>query len=265
MKNLGILVFGHTRPFLLADTLKSLQLQDALKYVDVWIDGAQASPELKQRVEKTQKITESFPIKKRFFHNGQLGFRKLILLAMQHAINHYENIIFLEDDCFPTHTAVSVFMEELEAIRNNPEIFSTYGHHFGMAEDSGRCSRFQGWGWATTAEKLAPYLTKLFELYSMYEAEYLQFTEAAMTPELLARLDVTPPRLPSVTLKKFFAWDETLALLTAMDNKCHKPTSTRVIYNCGFGKDASRFRAHPILLRPPYNMISHDDVWKFFK
>jgi hypothetical protein len=156
------------------------------------------------------------------------------------------------------------FISELKEIEDNDEIFSVYGHHFGMAEESGFCSRFQGWGWATTSQKLTPYVDKLINCYSMYEKDYLAFTQNSLTPEIIARLDVTPPRLPTDTLKKFFAWDETLALLTALDGKFHKPTGKRVIYNCGMGEGSSRFAEYDKFTKPPFNMVFHKDIWSYF-
>ena len=264
MHELGIIVFGHTRPLLLADTLESLKRQNALQYVDLWIDGDQGIPELKRKVAITHQIAEKYDVGTRNYHRGQLGFRKLILLAMQQAVQKYKYIILLEDDCFPTREAVKSFTSELKEIEHADDIFSIYGHHFQIAEDSGLCSRFQGWGWATTAQKLAPYVDKLIECYSMCEKDYLAFTKKSLTPEIVERLDVTPPRLPTFTLRNFFAWDETLALLTALDGKSHRPTDKRIIYNCGMGEGSSRFAEYTKYTQPPFNMVLHKDVWKHF-
>ncbi|MEZ5558730.1 MAG: glycosyltransferase family A protein [Pseudomonadales bacterium] len=264
MKDFGILVFGHTRATLLGDLLESIDRQGAISSVDLWIDGYQGKTELKNRVHIAQKVGNNYDVGVRRYHHGQLGFRKLMLQAMQSAVSNYEHILFLEDDCFPTRNAVSIFREELSSIENDPETFSVYGHPFLMAEDSGYCTRFQGWGWATTADKLAPYVDRLVECYSMSEQDYLDFTRAALTPEILQRLDVTPPRQPSYTLKTFFAWDETLALLTAMDAKRHKVTRERVIFNCGMGDGSAHFGEDQKYLNPPFNIIPHERVWEVF-
>lgn len=264
MQELGVIVFGHTRPLLLADTLESLKRQNAVQYVDLWIDGDQGITELKRKVSVTHQIAEKYDVGVRNYHRGQLGFRKLILLAMQRAVQKYKYIILLEDDCFPTRDAVKIFVDELKAVEDNDDVFSVYGHHFFMAEDSGFCSRFQGWGWATTSQKLKPYVEKLIECYSMTERDYLSFTKKALTPEIIKRLDVTPPRLPTYTLNKFFAWDETLTLLTALDGKTHKPTDERIIYNCGMGEGSSRFGEQERFTRPPFNMVLHKDIWKYY-
>jgi hypothetical protein len=209
-------------------------------------------------------MASGLKLRGRYYHRGQLGFRKLVLMAMQLAVQKYKYIIFIEDDCFPTHDAIDIFYKELKLIENNDEIFSVYGHPFLMGEDGGFCTRFQGWGWATTAEKLEPYVDKLIDCYSMYEANYLEFVNDNLTDDVLNRLNVTPPRLPIDTLKHFFAWDETLALLTAIDKKNHKVTEKRIIYNCGFGDDAAHFSAHERYTKPPYNMVAKDSVWKYF-
>lgn len=264
MEDLGILVFGHTRPLLLADTLESLKKQGAIQKVDLWIDGDQAIPHLRKKVSVTHQISSKFDVRHRFFHRGQLGFRKMILLAMQHAVQKYKYIILLEDDCFPSRDAVDIFLSELRATEDDENIFSIYGHPFLMAEDNGFCTRFQGWGWGTTSKKLAPYLKRLINCYSMYESDYLAFTKESLTPDILKRLDVTPPRLSSHTLNNFFAWDETLALLTALDRKVHKPTEKRIIYNCGLGEGASRFGINKTFFEPPYNLVMPKDVWSYF-
>lgn len=264
MQDLGILVFGHTRPLLLADTLESLRRQDALKHVELWIDGHQGVPQMIERISVTHKIAEDFDVAHRFYHRGHLGFRKMILLAMQRAVREYRYIVLLEDDCFPTRNAIETFTEQLRGIEEDDQVFSVYGHHFRMAEESGLCTRFQGWGWATTAVKLQPYLEKLIACYSMYEADYLKFTEEALTPEIIDRLDVTPPRQPSYTLRSFFSWDETLSLVTALDGLFHKPTPEQVIFNCGIGENASRFEDREKFTRPPFNIVSHKDIWDYF-
>ena len=264
LEDLGILVFGHTRPLLLADTLESLKKQGAIQNVDLWVDSDQGIPELRKKVSVTHQITSKFDVRNKYFHRGQLGFRKMILLAMQRAVQEYKYIILLEDDCFPSRDAVECFVNELKIVEADESVFSVYGHPFLMAEKSGVCTRFQGWGWATTSEKLAPYLKKLIDCYSMYEPDYLAFTKKSLTPEILKRLDVTPPRLPSHTLNNFFAWDETLALLTSLDGKVHKPTGKRIIYNCGLGEGASRFGEDKKFFEPPYNLVQPKDVWSYF-
>ena len=264
MKDFGILVFGHTRASILGDLLESLDRQGAIEYVDAWVDGYQGKSDLKNKVQITHKVIDNYNVGVRRYHHGQLGFRKMMLQAMQSAVNNYKHIIFLEDDCFPSREAVAVFRQELETYENDPEVFSIYGHHFGMAEENGVCSRFQGWGWATTSDKLAPFVTRLIDCYSMSESDFRKFTHDAMTNEVVERLDVTPPRLPTDTLRKFFAWDETLALLTAMEGLNHRPTPQRVIFNCGLGEGSAHFAEHDIFKNPPFNMVSPANVWDVF-
>jgi len=260
----GIVVFGHTRALVLADLLESLNRQNSIHFVDLWIDGYQGKTDLKNKVAQTRKVSEDYAVRVRRFHQGQLGFRKLMLQAMQSAVRNYETILFLEDDCFPNRRAIEVFREDLECVRQDDSVFSVYGHHFGMSEAGGRCSRFQGWGWATTASKLAPYVDRLIDLYSISEQDYLDFTASALTSVVRAKLDVTPPRLPTDTLTSFFAWDETLALLTALDEKWHVPTRERVIFNCGMGDGSAHFSNHQAFLDPPFNLVHPDKVWDYF-
>ena len=264
MREIGVYVFAHTRSLLLADTLESLKRQNASQYVDVWIDGYQGIEELQSKVLLTQHVADQFEVGARNYHRGQLGFRKLILLAMQQSVQKYKYLIFLEDDCFPTRDAIDIFVNELKAVEDNEDVFSVYGHPFLMAEETGYCTRFQGWGWATTSKKLRPYVDKLIDCYSMYEKDYLDYVDTVLTTDVQQRLDVTPPRQPTYTLRSFFAWDETLALLTALDQKLHKRTDKRIIYNCGIGEGSSRFADMDKFMKPPFNLVFHKDVWKYY-
>lgn len=264
MKELGILVFGHTRPLMLADVLESLKLQHAIGNVEVWLDGHQGIADLRNKVELVRRVVDNFDVAEKRYHNGQIGFRKMILQALTSAVVKYKKIIVLEDDCFPTKDAVSQFDKELAQIASDENVFSVYGHPFLMAEENGYCNRFQGWGWATTSKKLTPFLEKLIDCYSISEEDYLNFVEASLTPDILVRLDVTPPRLPTVTLRDFFAWDETLALLTAIERKVHKVSTKRIVYNCGVSQDSSRFKQIKLFSKPPFNMVAHDEVWGYF-
>lgn len=263
-KELGILVFGHTRPLYIADVLESLKLQSAIQYVDLWLDGHQGKPDYQKLCELSFNIASNYDVNNIIKHNGHIGFRKLIITALEDAINKYKNIIILEDDCFPTRHCVEMFRESLEKIKDKNEIFSVYGHPFLIGEENNICTRFQGWGWGTTDDKLMPYLVKLKDCYLLPEWKYLEFVRQNLDSCTINRLDVTPPRLPTITLKKFFAWDETLALLTAIDKKSHYLTRERSIYNFGASANSSRFKYLKYYQEPPYNMVSHENIWDYY-
>jgi hypothetical protein len=263
-KDFGILVFGFSRPLYIADVLTSLEKQGALEYVDVWIDGHQGNPDVKLKVDLVKEVVSKFAVNKIYNHNGNLGFRKLLLQALSEATAKYKHIMILEDDCFPTRHAVEVFKLELKIIENEPDVFSIYGHPFLVEAEGETCPRFQGWGWGTTSEKLKPFLKQLIDCYSLTEERYLSFVEEVLTDEVKSRIDVTPLRQPSETLTKFFAWDETLGLLTALAGKVHKKTSVRTIYNCGACQDSSRFKYVEWYLKPPFNMVHHNKIWDYF-
>ena len=188
----------------------------------------------------------------------------MILLGLSEMSCRYRDILVLEDDCFPTHHAVEIFRKDLDLVRDDPGIFSVYGHHFLVDSEQETCARFQGWGWATTSEKLRPILRQLMDCYSMPEERYLEFVKLALTAEMRKRIDVTPRRQPTHTLEKFFAWDETLCLLAALDNLVHRPTNERTIYNCGMGKDSTHFGVNKMFREPPFNLITPDEVWQHF-
>jgi len=263
-KEFGILLFGFSRPLYIADVLQSLEKQGALQYVDVWLDGHQGSPDLKAKVELVHEVVSKFPVNKIYKHNGNLGFRKLVLQALSEASAKYDHIMILEDDCFPTHDAVEVFKRELKKIEYEPDTFSIYGHPFLVDAESETCARFQGWGWGTTSAKLEPFLKQLVDCYSLTEERYLSFVKEVFTEEVKSKIDITPPRLPSHTLPRFFAWDETLGLLTALAGKTHKKTPSRTIYNFGACQDSSRFKNVEWYVKPPFNMVSHENIWDYY-
>jgi hypothetical protein len=265
MQDVGIIVFGHTRPLSLADVLTSLKMQGSIGLVEVWLDGHQGRPDIKEKTEHVFQVASNFSVKKIHRHNGMLGFRKMVLIALRDAVQKYKHLIILEDDCFPTRDAINIFQEELLLIENKNNVFSVYGHPFLMPSEGEFFTRFQGWGWATTSEKLSPFLDKLVDCYSLPEERFLEFVNRALTDEIVAKLDITPPRQPTHTLRKFFAWDETLALLTAMEGMTHKKTPKRAIYNFGADLDSSRFKDIDWYTKPPFNMVRQSDVWSYYE
>lgn len=261
---LCILVFGHSRPLYIADVLESLKRQNQISNVDVWLDGYQGSPDLKYKTQLVRDVVSNYDVRTVNSHKGALGFRKLILHALDYASRNYRYVIVLEDDCFPTQDAVEIFLRELKQSEDDESIFSIYGHHFQVPGEGDVFSRFQGWGWATTGEKLKQHVRKLIYLYSLPEQEYLKFVNDALTPEVIDKLDRTPQRQPTDTLRQFFAWDETLALLTVLAGQSHKKTPKRVIYNFGACEDSSRFKNVDWYLQPPFNMVKHEDIWDYY-
>ncbi len=263
-EDFGIVLFAHTRLDSLKAVLESLKRQDALKYTEVWLDGDQGNGAVRKKVNEAIALVKTYSVKRINSQRGNYGFRKMLLLGLSAMVNKYKDILILEDDCFPSNGAVKEFRLELDNIRDKADVFSVYGHHFGMEDLSSTFGRFQGWGWATTSEKLLPVLRQLIDCYSMSEHEYLSFVERYFTEDIKAKIEITPPRLPSQTLEKFFAWDETLCLLTAMNGQVHQPTRKRVIYNCGMGRDSTHFQANKMYRKPPFNMITPDEVWDYF-
>jgi hypothetical protein len=264
LEDFGIIVFGHTRLDALGAVLESLKRQNALKYTEVWLDGYQGNNQLKLKIQKTIDLVKTYPVKHLQTQAGNYGFRKMLILGLAEMCRKYRDILILEDDCFPTHDAVAEFRKEIDLIRKNKNIFSVYGHHFKVDAEKETCARFQGWGWATTSEKLMPMLRQLIDCYSMPEENYLKFIRRTFTSKIKERIDITPPRQPSYTLEKFFAWDETLCLLAALNHQVHKPTKTQTIYNCGMGKGSTHFDDVEQFRKPPFNLITPEEVWQYF-
>lgn len=264
LEDFGIIVFGHTRLNALGAVLESLKRQDSLKYTEVWLDGYQGNHQLKLKIQKTIDLVKSYPVKHLHTQAGNYGFRKMLILGLAEMCRKYRDILILEDDCFPTRNAVAEFRKELDLIRKNNNIFSVYGHHFKVEAEKDTCARFQGWGWATTSEKLMPILRQLIDCYSMSEENYLKFVRRVFTSTVKEQIDITPPRQPSYTLEKFFAWDETLCLLVALNQQVHKPTKTQTIYNCGMGTESTHFDNVELFRKPPFNLITPEEVWQHF-
>ena len=98
----------------------------------------------------------------------------------------------------------------------------------------------------------------------MSEDAYLNLANKLMSDEVRKSIDRTPGRQPSDTILKFFAWDETLCLLTAVHGLEHCYLGERVIYNCGVGLDSAHFKHLELFRSPPFNMIGPDEVWEVF-
>lgn len=262
---LGIALFGHTRAACLRNTLESLARQDALHATHVFIDGDQGKPALRRKIDRLYEVVSAYPVKQIHRQRGHFGFRKIMLIAGEFMRTNYERIIFLEDDCFPVNGAIADFNNELDLIEQDESVFSVYGHHFLVAGESEAFPRFQGWGWATTRAKIDPIWEELKACYLLSEADYLSFVDENLTEALQNTIDATPGRQPSDTLRKFFAWDETVCLLAAMRGQRHKPSSRRLIYNCGAGLESSHFANLQLFREPPFNMIGADEVWEYFE
>ena len=263
MDDFAIYVLGHSRHLHIGAILESLRLQDALKYTHVWIDGHQGNPERRALTDRVYGVVAQYQPAEVRPHNGNLGFRKIIIQALIDAVNRYRSFLILEDDCFPTSQAVAAFREQLGTIESDPSVFSVYGHHFLVPAESETCTRFQSWGWGTTGSKLRPVLDELIDCYALPEPDYLAYVNGLLTPEVVARIDVTPPRQPTNTLRKFFAWDETVTLLTAVRGLVHRKTPQRTIYNFGV-QHSSHFRNIRWYRDPPFNMVPIDDIWNYF-
>ena len=98
----------------------------------------------------------------------------------------------------------------------------------------------------------------------MSEDEYKRFINAELSDELLEHIDVTPGRQPSSTFKKFFAWDEALCFLAGKKGLTHKRTAERLIFNFGVGESSTHFGNIDYYRKPPFNMVSADEIWDHF-
>jgi len=260
----AILVLGARRPLVLRNTLESLRRQGAIGNVRIWLDGHQSFANQIGLAEECRREAAQFALARLTSYNGHVGIEKLMLDALRSTLLESERLIVIEDDCFPTRSAVRVFENELDLISRRPDIFSVYGHHFLMPNERETITRFQGWGWASTREKVLPILDELENCFSLTEPEYLAWVDRHLTADVCARLEVTLPRNPVQVARTFFSWDSCTAVLTASRRLLHKKTSRRVIFNCGVGADGGHFHDPTQFRNPPYNMISPDEVWSVF-
>jgi hypothetical protein len=263
-KPFGIVLFTFTRTDGALLIVESLRRQGALPFLEVWMDGDQGNPTTRRKLGEAEALLRRHGVKKIKRHRGNMQFRKLMLHALMHMAETYDRFLVLEDDCFPTHNAVEIFREQLEAYAGDPSVLTVYGHHFKLACERPRCPRFQGWGWSSYSDRLSPFLAELAYLFSIPEEAYIQWTREALTPDIKALVDCTPPRKASDTLTRFFAWDETLCLLAAMKGRWHVPTPEMCVFNFGVGDDSTHFHKLDWYRRPPFNMISKSEVWSVY-
>ena len=261
---MGIAVYAFDRVDCLENVLESLSLQDALPFTHVWIDGDQGKPDKRKIIDRTEELARSYNVKAVHRNRGNFGFRKMMIVSMRRMMELYDRVLFLEDDCFPTRHAVRGFQAELDEIQHDASVLSVYGHHFKVEGENGRFPRFQGWGWAALSERLRPVWHDLLQLYLMTEEEYLEFVRQNWTPEVQARIDVTPGRQPSSTVPRFFAWDEALGFLSALHKLQHTPSAERIIYNFGAGHGSTHFTKIDHYRKPPFNMVSIEELWNYF-
>jgi len=261
----GIIVFGHTRPVHLRTVLESLRRQGAGSDVHVWLDGHSGRRSLLNGVEQCRTLVRQiFPDMHATMMNGHIGIEKMTLDGLCFMSRRYERIIVLEDDCFPTASAVVTFEAALDEIENQSHIYSVYGHHFLTPSEGETITRFQGWGWATTARKLMTILPQLQTCISMSEIDYIKWVATTLNPEIRKRLDVTPGRNCIEVMLKFFSWDSCTCLLTAQNGLVHKKTPHRVIYNCGMYDGDGHFAHDGRFRQPPFNMITVKETWDCF-
>ncbi|MBL4619089.1 MAG: hypothetical protein GXP04_00915 [Alphaproteobacteria bacterium] len=265
MSETGILVIAYARPKLLRLVLESLKRQNALSNVNVWIDGNAGRKELAGAPKRCSMVAEEFQVAHIRSHSGHLGIEKLMIDALAVMMDRYDKIIILEDDCFPTSSAVAEFDSALNDIRDDKTLFSVYGHHFDVPGERPRFSRFQGWGWATWAEKLKPVHKDIKQLFLLNEEEYLLKIKSMASTDVIDRLDRTPPRYVLRTAMRQFSWDSCLAVVTASGKLDHAPTHKRVVFNCGLDNKHGHFAPKEALRNPPFNMIGPNEVWAVFE
>jgi hypothetical protein len=256
----GIACFGYASPARMKICLDAIKKNGGLGVTHVWIDGDQGNWKIMQKIDKTEAIARSFSPFRVIRRRGNYGFRRTMFDALTYMSSNYKTFLLLEDDCLLAEGGLNIFLDELSEHRDNSKVLTVYGSHFKLECEFPFCTRFQGWGWATWSEKIIPFILQMKRLYLLDELSYLRFIESALTEEVKTMIDVTKGREASRTLRKFFAWDETLALLSALESRVHRPTCKRSIYNYGMDFESSHFPENDRFRKPPFNMITPQEA-----
>lgn len=258
-----IVVVAFHRPHYLHAVLQSLQRQGAIDRTHVWIDGCSGRPQYSRVAEGCRYVAEYAGVASITALRTNVGINKVMLDALWTHCQNSAALIVMEDDSFPTKSAIAEFERGLEAIREREDIFSVYGHHFLVEGEDQPFPRFQGWGFAAWTHKLLPVLEMARHLYALPEPTFLGWVRENMTADVRRRLEVTPGRNAAYVIEHQYSWDACLAMLTAMRGLLHIRTSRRVIYNCGL--NSGHFSDHERYLQVPFNMVPFDLVWEHFE
>ncbi|WP_171133757.1 MULTISPECIES: hypothetical protein [unclassified Ruegeria] len=262
----GIMVIGYNRPKHLQTVLESLKLQGRLSDVHVWIDGTQGRGEFDGVNKETLKLAESYDVAEIHALRSHVGIEKLMLDSLDWMSLRYSRVLVLEDDCFPVEGAIDAFDAVLDEVKNNPNVYSVYGHHFGVEpEHDPNFTRFQGWGWAAHSSRIRALIPELRDMFLMSEDDYIAHVEDTKTKDVVERLDRTPGRDVLNVLKLYFSWDSATAFVTARRGMTHRRTPDPVILNSGIVAGIGHFREDkPWLRKPPFNMVTVDEVWDLY-
>jgi len=216
--------------------------------------------------EKSVEIAKRFPVRRVHAVKGHLGIEKLMLDVLDYMSAHYDRSIVLEDDCFPTSGSIDAFEKTLADVKEQQDVYSVYGCHFGTEPKNERdFTRFQGWGWAAHSDKIKLVLPELRALFLLPEEEYLKHVSENITDDIRAKLDRTLERKVLNVLKLFYSWDSATAFVTARRNLRHRRTDKPVVINTGIVSDAGHFSEdRPMFRRKPFNMITLDEAWDHF-
>ena len=264
MSDTVIQVHGHSRPRALRYVLEGLRRQGALPITEVWLDGHQGMPQLRPQVRACSALEEEFSGAQWMKYESRVGHVKLFIDSIRTALPKYENIIILEDDCFPARDAVSEFVDGLNRVRSDPTYFSIYGHHFGGPNERDETTAFQCWGWATTSTKMKPIFEDYVRFWEMPEPHFVRWLKDHLTEDIRNRMDVFPGRSTSA-IQNRFCYDAVIAFLVAKAKMLNKRTPHQVVFNFGVGKDSGHFtKAKAKFFAPPFNMITESELIRRF-
>lgn len=231
----------------------------------VWLDGHSNHAQYHDDVLACSGLKDQFPAATWIEYGSHNGHTKIFIDSIRRNFDQFRDVIILEDDCFPAPQAIEQFRSSLEDIRNDPGIFSVYGHHFGTPDEGSETSAFQCWGWATTAAKLKPVFEEFERLWRMPEPDFIVHVDERLNQNVRQRMDLYPGRSESHLLETRFCYDAVFAFLAAEAGMVHRKTPQQTIFNFGIGPESGHFHhAVSVFTEPPYNMIEEDELVERF-
>ena len=99
-------------------------LQGYIGNAIVFLDGCLHRSEFKTQVLECRKLQDKYPEALFIVNNGSYGIERLMIQGLQYASLNFDNIIVLEDDCFPTFDAIDLFLEALLSLPEDCFLFT---------------------------------------------------------------------------------------------------------------------------------------------
>lgn len=171
-----ILIFAYKR-FEFLDEILGMCFQDAPdKHVRLIVDGAENTGLRRIQKNRIGNLLTNFPRLEVVLRPANLGLRRNILLGITEALQDYDSVIILEDDCVPEVGFIEFALGSLQKYKEDKRVRSICGFVPGKVDLYSRTitferlsQRFIPWGWATWADRWVDYETDSNYLLSQCE------------------------------------------------------------------------------------------------